>query len=154
MSKPFGPGSVTVQAGRGLWKASYQGQVVTYSEARFAGMAEALANRALQRMRAGNFDPVADDLYFKQSWRIEDAAKQLGLSLGQLRQWIMTGMISGQEVTPPKKDVKGTDRITGYELILAQERLLATEGGDELLTTVREHLASPRKRGTMALDSL
>lgn len=154
MSKPFGPGSVTYQESSGLWKASHQGRNVTYSVARFGDMAEPLANRALQRMQAGDFDPLSDDLYFKQSWRADDAAKHLGISLGQLRQWILTGMIGGREVKPPKRDVKGADRITGFELILAQERLLATEGDGELLTTVREHLASPKRRIKVALDNL
>jgi len=86
MSQPYGPGSVTMQASRGLWKASFQGQSVTYSESRIGDMAEELAHWALQRLQAGDFDPVADDLQFKQSWRIEDAAKQLGMSVSQLRQ--------------------------------------------------------------------
>ncbi len=77
MSKPFGSGSVTVQTSRGLWQASYLGQKVTYSEARFGAMAETLAHRALLKLQAGNFDPVSDDLQFKQSWRMLDAARQL-----------------------------------------------------------------------------
>lgn len=131
MSKPFGSGSVTVQTSRGLWQASYLGQKVTYSEARFGAMAETLAHRALLKLQAGNFDPVSDDLQFKLSWRMLDAARQLGLSLGQLRQWMLTGMLNGHEIKPPMRDVKGVDRITGpgCELMLAQERLAECKSG-------------------------
>lgn len=52
MSKPFSSGSVTVQTSRGLWQASYLGQKVTYSEARFGAMAETLAHRALLKLQA------------------------------------------------------------------------------------------------------
>lgn len=76
-------------------------------------------------MVSGAFDPVADDLLFKHSWRLDDAARQLGLSLAQLRQWMLTGTVNAQEIRPPKRDVRGVDRVTGYELIMAQERLLA-----------------------------
>ncbi|AXB03948.1 hypothetical protein JD499_11630 [Aeromonas enteropelogenes] len=129
MSKPFGSGSVTVQPSRGLWQASYLGQKVTYSEARFGPMAETLAHRALLKLQAGNFDPVSDDLQFKQSWRMVDAARQLGLSLGQLRQWMLTGMLNGHVIKPPMRDVKGVDRITGCELMMAQERLAECKSG-------------------------
>lgn len=125
MGKPFGPGSVTTQPERGLWKASYQRRFVTYSEARFGDMAEALAHRALQQMQAGTFDPIADDLYFKLSWEAKDAARQLGLTASQLRQWMLTGTIEGQEVRAPRRDVRGSDRINGFELMMAQERLVA-----------------------------
>lgn len=86
-------------------------------------MAKELANRALERMQTGTFDPVADDLLFKQSWKMDDAARQLGLSLTQLRQWMLTGAVNGKEIRPPKRDVRGVDRITGHELMMAQERL-------------------------------
>lgn len=119
------PDGISFQASRGSWQACYQGQRVNYSTARFGDMAEALASRALERLLAGQFDPVADDLLFKQSWKMEDASRQLGLSLGQLRQWMLTGMVNGREIRPPKRDVKGVDRITGYELMMAQERLSA-----------------------------
>lgn len=129
MSKPFGSGSVTVQPSRGLWQASYLGQKDTYSEARFGPMAETLAHRALLKLQAGNFDPVSDDLQFKLSWRMLDAARQLGLSLGQLRQWMLTGMLNGHEIKPPMRDVKGVDRITGCELMMGQERLAECKSG-------------------------
>ncbi|EKP0314281.1 TPA: hypothetical protein ACSP2B_003855 [Aeromonas veronii] len=94
-------------------------------------MAETLAHRALLKLQAGNFDPVSDDLQFKLSWRMLDAARQLGLSLGQLRQWMLTGMLNGHEIKPPMRDVKGVDRITGpgCELMLAQERLAECKSG-------------------------
>ncbi|WP_219306396.1 hypothetical protein [Aeromonas hydrophila] len=57
-------------------------------------MAKELASKALERMQAGTFDPVVDDLLFKQSWKMNDAARQLGLSLTQLRQWMMTVVVN------------------------------------------------------------
>lgn len=116
---------LSFQASKCQWKAQHKGQITTYSTARYGDTAKELANRALERMKAGTFDPVTDDLLFKNSWRMEDAAKQLGITLGQLRQWMITGVLDGREVTPPKRDMKGTDRIIGYELMMAQERLAA-----------------------------
>ena len=58
MSKPFGSGSVIVQPSRGLWQASYLGQKVTYSEARFGAMAETLAHRALLRLQTLTLCPT------------------------------------------------------------------------------------------------
>lgn len=118
------PKGLSFQASKGQWKAQHKGQMSTYSTARYGDGAKDLAHRALDRMQAGTFDPVADDLLFKQSWKMDDAARQLGISLGQLRLWMLTGIVNGKEVRPPKQDVRGVDRITGYELMMAQERLL------------------------------
>lgn len=127
------PTGLSFQASKGQWKAQHKGQMVTYSTARYGDTAKELAYRALERIKAGTFDPVNDDLIFKQSWRMEDASRLLGMTLGQLRQWMLTGIAKGREVKPPKRDVRGTDRITGYELMMAQERLAggltATEQG-------------------------
>jgi hypothetical protein len=117
------PKGLSFQASKGQWKAQHKGQIYTYSMARYGDGAKDLANRALERMQAGTFDPVADDLLFKQSWKMDDVARQLGLSLGLLRLWMLTGMVNGKELQPPKRDVRGVDRITGYELMMAQERL-------------------------------
>lgn len=123
MAKLFGQGTVTAQLSGGLWQARFQDKRVTYSEARFGEHAEALAYRALRRLQTGNFDPVTDELCFKHSWRMQDAAKQLDMSIGQLRLWMLTGVVNGREIIPPKRDVKGVDRITGFELMMALERL-------------------------------
>lgn len=117
-------GRVTFQKSSLKWNAIYLRQKVTYSEARFGNLAEALAYRALSRMQAGTFDYVSDDLLLKLSWRLEDAAKQLGLSISQLRRWMLTGMIYECELKPPARDVVGVDRISGCELMMAQERLV------------------------------
>ncbi|TNJ24411.1 hypothetical protein CF112_00930 [Aeromonas hydrophila] len=117
------PKGLTFQASKGLWMAQHKGHRVTYSTTRYGGMAKELASRALERMRAGTFDPIADDLLFKQSWKMDDAARQLGLSLTQLRQWMVTGTVNGKEIHPPKRDVRGVDRITGHELMMVQLRL-------------------------------
>lgn len=117
------PKGLSFQVSTGQWQAQYKGQRITYSIARYGYMAKELASRARERMVAGTFDPVADDLLFKHSWRLDDAARQLDLSLAQLRQWLLTGTVNGKEIRPPKRDVRGVDRITGYELIMAQERL-------------------------------
>ncbi len=117
------PKGLSFKAATCQWQAQYNGLRVTYNTARYGDMAEDLARRALERMLAGNFYQVADDLLLKYSWRMDDAAKQLGLSLGQLRQWMLTGTVNGMEIRSPKRDVQGVDRISGYELRMAQERL-------------------------------
>ncbi len=117
------PKGLSFQASTGQWKAQHKGQKITFNTARYGDMAKELANRALERMQTGTFDPVADDLLFKQSWKIDDAARQLGLSLTQLRQWMLTGAVNGKEIRPPKRDVRGVDRITGHELMMALVRL-------------------------------
>lgn len=117
------PNGLSFNASTGQWRAQYKGQRITYSTVRYGDMAKDLALSALKRMLAGNFDPVADDQLLKYSWRMDDAATQLGLSLGQLRQWMLTGIVNGKEIRPPKRDVQGVDRISGHELMMAQERL-------------------------------
>ncbi len=128
MKKTMGgplPKGLSFKASTCQWQAQNKGLRVTYNTARYGDMAKDLAHRALERMQAGIFDPVADDLLLKYSWRMDDAAKQLGLSLGQLRQWMLTGTVNGKEIRPPKRDVQGGDRISGCELMMAQERLAA-----------------------------
>lgn len=125
------PDGLSFRASTGQWQAQHKGQRITYNIARYGDTAKELAARALERMVAGTFDPVADDLLFKHSWRLDDAAKQLGLSLTQLRQWMLTGMVNCKEIRPPKRDVRGVDRITGYELIMAQERLTTCTRGED-----------------------
>lgn len=117
------PKGLSFQASTGQWKAQHKGQKITFNTARYGDMAKELANRALERMQTGTFDPATDDLLFKQSWKIDDAARQLGLSLTQLRQWMLTGAVNGKEIRPPKRDVRGVDRITGHELMMALVRL-------------------------------
>lgn len=119
------PKGLSFKASTGQWQAQDKGMRVTYNNSRYGDMAEELAYRALQRMKAGIFDQLADDLLLKYSWRMDDAAKQLGLSLGQLRQWMLTGTVYGKLIRPPKRDVQGIDRISGCELMMAQERLAA-----------------------------
>lgn len=123
MGRAVGEGSVTVQKERGLWKASFNGKSATYTETRFGPLAEPLAYRALQMMREGKFNQERDDLLIRYSWKINDAAKQCGMSLGQMRQWILTGKVGELEVKPPRRDMSGTDYIAGIELLLAQYRL-------------------------------
>lgn len=124
------PDGLSFRASTGQWQAQYKGPRITYNIARYGDAAKDLANRALELMVSGAFDPVADDLLFKHSWRLDDAARQLGLSLPQLRQWMLTGTVNAQEIRPPKRDVRGVDRITGYELIMAQERLTTCTRGE------------------------
>ncbi|GKR80758.1 hypothetical protein KAM481_42280 [Aeromonas caviae] len=38
-------------------------------------------------------------------------------------------MLNGHEIKPPMRDVKGVDRITGCELMMAQERLAECKSG-------------------------
>lgn len=113
---------------RGLWVVRYKNHRVTYSESRFGELAEQLAIRALGRLRNGDFDPVYDDLIFKFSWTIQDAAVQLCMSVSQLRQWMLTGVLGTIEIKPPARDYKGNDRINGCELIMAVERVNIVTG--------------------------
>lgn len=118
-----GDGFVT--ASNGLFTACYQGARITYSTARYGDAARDMANRALTKLRAGTFDQIRDDLLFKQTWPIKEAAKLLGMTDGQLRQWLVTGYINGQEITPPKRDTqsRATDRFSGFEVMAAAERI-------------------------------
>lgn len=110
--------------GNRQWFATYKGQRVTFSENRFGAGAKRLAERALLAMQAGTYDEVKDNLLFKQSYKIDLAAKMLNLHVGELRRWLLTGVVRGKEVTPPRRDdYKGADRFTGYELIIARENL-------------------------------
>ena len=59
----------------------------------------------------------------KHSWTNKDASAYLGITTGQLIRWQQTGQILEQKIRPPRKDPKGTDRIVGFELVTAKERL-------------------------------
>lgn len=114
-----------VTASNGLFTACYQGTRVTYSTARYGDSATYMAHRALAKLRSGTYDPIRDDLLFKQTWPIKEAAKLLGMTDGQLRQWLVTGHLNGQEIIPPKRDTQGraADRFSGFEVMAAAERI-------------------------------
>lgn len=104
------------------WIAHYQGARISYSEKRYGDNAKELAEATLTKLKSGTFNPREDAL-LKHSWTNKDACAYLGLTFGQLVSWQQTGVILGQEIRPPRKDPKGTDRIVGFELITAKERL-------------------------------
>jgi hypothetical protein len=106
------------------WMATYIGQRVAYSERRFGKAAKRLAERALLALQAGTYDEVKDNLLFKQSYNIDLAAKMLNLHVGELRRWLLNGVVRGKEIMPPRRDdYRGADKFTGYELIVARESL-------------------------------
>lgn len=113
-----------VYISNGVWHAQHCGQKVCYSEARFGSVAQDLANKSFERMNSGEFDRAQEDLIFKTSWRLQDAAKFLLISDSQLRQWLITGLINGREISPPKRDSKGgCDKFNGFEVVSAAARL-------------------------------
>lgn len=72
-------------------------QVVNINKSRhFGAMVEHLANRALSRFKSGTYDPDREDLMLRHSWPMRDAIVPLGLSIGQLRHWMLTGTIEGK----------------------------------------------------------
>lgn len=109
------------------WVASYQGVRVMYSESRFGYAAQLLATRALAKMKDGEEVSQLEDVLLRASWRMQDAAPQLQMTVGQLRQWMLTGFYNGIEIRPPLRAPQGADRITGCELILARERLIQAQ---------------------------
>ncbi|WP_324040349.1 hypothetical protein [Aeromonas dhakensis] len=113
-----------VSVSNGVWYAQHAGQRVCYSEARFGSVAQDLATKAFERMTLGKFNDAQEDLIFKNSWRLQDAARFLLISDNQLRQWLITGLINGREVPPPRRDSKGgCDKFNGFEVVSAAARL-------------------------------
>lgn len=109
---------------KGHWIANYRGQKVTFTEQRFGAAAEPLARRALAAMQAGTYDELRDSLLLKQSYSRDLAAKMLGLRAGELNEWLLSGVLQGRTITPPKPDDRrGAGKFSGYELALAQERM-------------------------------
>lgn len=109
---------------KGHWVATHMGQRVTFTEQRFGEAAELLACRALLAMQAGTYDELRDNALLKQSYSRELAAKMLGIHVGELNEWLLSGVLRGQEITPPRPDGRrGTGKISGYELAIVQERM-------------------------------
>lgn len=106
----------------GSWIACYLKDRIWYSESRYGDNAKELAEAALCKLKSGTFDP-REDMLLKHSWTNKDASAYLGITTGQLVRWQQTGRILDQEIRPPRKDPKGTDRIVGFELVTARERL-------------------------------
>lgn len=116
---------------RGHWVANYKGQRVTFTEQRFGDDARALALRAFRAMRAGTYDELKDNELLKIAYSRDLAAQMLNMHPGELNTWILTGVLRGNNIRPPKPDAKpgvgryGNSKFTGYELALAQERIKA-----------------------------
>lgn len=77
------------------------GQRVTFTEQRFGDAAELLARRVLLAMQAGTYDELRDSALLKQSYSRELAAQMLGIHVGELNEWLLSGVLRGQEITPP-----------------------------------------------------
>lgn len=111
---------------KGHWVATHMGQRVTFTEQHFGEAAELLARRALLAMQSGAYDELRDNALLKQSYSRELAAKVLGIHVGELNEWLLSGVLRGQEITPPRPDDRrGAGKISGYELAIVQERLKA-----------------------------
>jgi hypothetical protein len=113
----------------GHWVANHKGQRITFTEQRFGDDARALALRALRAMQAGTYDEMKDNELLKIAYSRDLAAQMLKINPGELNTWILTGMLRGQPIRPPKPDAKpgtgrfGNYKFTGYEVALAQERM-------------------------------
>jgi len=67
-----------------------------------------------------------DSALLKQSYSRELAAQVLGIHVGELNEWLLSGVLRGQEITPPRPDNRrGAGKISGYELAIVQERMKA-----------------------------
>ncbi|ENC6423066.1 hypothetical protein ABKX80_003698 [Aeromonas veronii] len=111
---------------KGHWVATHMGQRVTFTEQRFGEAAELLARRALLAMQSGAYDELRDNALLKQSYSRELAAKMLGIHVGELNEWLLSGVLRSQEISPPRPDDRrGAGKFSGYELAIAQERLKA-----------------------------
>ncbi|MGL5126607.1 MAG: hypothetical protein ACRC7D_00030 [Aeromonas popoffii] len=52
------------------------------------------------------------------------AAKMLGIHVGELNEWLLSGVLRDLEITPPRPDDRrGTGKFSGYELAIVQERM-------------------------------
>ncbi|WP_232790180.1 hypothetical protein [Aeromonas sobria] len=102
------------------------GQRVTFTEQRFGDAAELLARRVLQAMQAGTYDELRDSALLKQSYSRELAAQMLGIHVGELNEWLLRGVLRGQEITPPCPDNRrGAGKISCYELAIVQVHIPA-----------------------------
>ncbi|MGL4356334.1 MAG: hypothetical protein ACRCTP_21210 [Aeromonas popoffii] len=111
---------------KGHWVATHLGQRVTFTEQRFGEAAELLACRVLLAMQAGTYDELRDNTLLKHSYSRELAAKMLDIHVGELNEWLLSGVLRGQEITSPRPDDRrGGGKISGYELAIVQERMKA-----------------------------
>ncbi len=59
--------------------------------------AELLSRRVLLAMQAGTYDELRDSALLKQSYSRE----LVGIHVGELNEWLLSGVLRGQEITPP-----------------------------------------------------
>lgn len=109
---------------KGHWVATHMGQRVTFTEQRFGEAAELLARRALLAMQAGTYNGLRDNSLLKLYYSRDLAAKVLGIHVGELNKWLLSGVLRGREITPPRSDDrKGAKKICGFQLAIVQERM-------------------------------
>lgn len=48
----------------------------------------------------------------------------MGIHVGELNEWLLSGVLRGQEISPPRPDDRrGARKISGYELAIVQDRM-------------------------------
>lgn len=83
-----------------------------------------LARRALLAMQAGAYNELRDNTLLKLYYSRDLAAMVLGIHIGELNEWLLSGVLRGREITPPRSnDRKGAEKISGYQLAIVQERM-------------------------------
>ena len=58
-------------------------------------------------MQAGTYDELRDSALLKQSYSRELATQVLGIHVGELNEWLLSGVLRGQEITPPPAQTTG-----------------------------------------------
>lgn len=94
---------------KGHWVATHLGQRVTFTEQRFGEAAELLARRVLLAIQAGTYDELRDNTLLKHSYSRELATKMLDIHVGGLNEWLLSGILRGQEITPPGRPERGRE---------------------------------------------
>ena len=54
-------------------------------------------------MQAGTYDELKDSALLKTRVTVELAAQVLGIHVGELNEWLLSGVLRGQEITPPPR---------------------------------------------------
>ena len=106
------------------WCASHRGKQITFSSHKYGAGAKELAAWAYAQLLQGVVPDRREIALARHPYSFALVSKELGISLSELRQWIITGQIQGLNVLPPCR-VSGREYIAGYELAKAKQRLIA-----------------------------
>lgn len=118
-----------------VWCASHGGKQITFSSNKYGAGAKELAEWAYEQLQQGVIPDQREISLARHPYSFALATKELGISLGELRQWLITGQIDGLNVIPPCR-IKGRDYIAGHELAKARKRLIAARQQRQELPTV------------------